>query len=55
MVNQLILSNVFKVAKTISKNLNKHKIIITKSTVPLGTGDRIEKILSKHNRAVSLM
>ena len=41
------LSNVFKVAKTISKNLNKYKIIITKSTVPLGTGDQIEKILSK--------
>ena len=43
------LSNVFKVTKTISKNLNKHKTIITKSTVSLGTGDRIEKILSKHN------
>jgi UDPglucose 6-dehydrogenase len=43
------LSNVFKVTKTISKNLNKYKTIITKSTVPLGTGDRIEKILSKHN------
>ena len=41
------LSNVFKVAKTISKNLNKYKIIITKSTVPLGTGDQIEKILFK--------
>ena len=41
------LSNVFKVVKTISKNLNKYKIIITKSTVPLGTGDQIEKILSK--------
>ena len=41
------LSNVLKVVKTISKNLNKYKIIITKSTVPLGTGDKIEKILSK--------
>ena len=41
------LTNVFKVVKTISKNLNKYKIIITKSTVPLGTGDQIEKILSK--------
>jgi len=43
------LSNVFKVAKTISKNINKHKIIITKSTVPLGTGDKIEKILIQNN------
>ena len=47
--NSADLSNVFNVAKIISKNLNKHKIIITKSTVPLGTGDLIEKILLKKN------
>ena len=43
------LSSVFKVVKIISKNINKHKIIITKSTVPLGTGGEIEKILRKDN------
>ena len=48
--NSADLSSVFSVAKTISNNLNKHKIIITKSTVPLGTGDEIEKILSKKNK-----
>ena len=41
------LSQVFKVAKLIRKSLNKFKIIITKSTVPVTTGDKIEKILSQ--------
>ena len=41
------LSFVFKVAKEISKNINKFKIIVTKSTVPVTTGDKIEKIILK--------
>jgi UDPglucose 6-dehydrogenase len=41
------LNQVFSVAKEISKSINKFKIIITKSTVPVTTGDKIEKILSK--------
>ena len=41
------LSQIFSVAKEISKSINKFKIIITKSTVPVTTGDEIEKILSK--------
>ena len=41
------LQNVFRVANEISKNINKFKIIITKSTVPVFTGDKIEKIISK--------
>jgi len=41
------LNQVFSVAKEISKSINKFKIIITKSTVPVTTGDEIEKILSK--------
>ena len=43
------LSQVFNVAKKLSLSLNKFKIIITKSTVPLTTGDEIERILSKKN------
>ena len=43
------LSQVYNVAKEISSSINKFKIIITKSTVPVTTGDEIEKILSKKN------
>ena len=41
------LSQVFNVAKEIGKSINKFKIIITKSTVPVTTGDQIEKIIKK--------
>jgi UDPglucose 6-dehydrogenase len=41
------LSQIFSVAKEISKSINKFKIIITKSTVPVTTGDEIEKIFLK--------
>tara|TARA_B100001057_G_scaffold325479_1_gene325689 strand:+ start:219 stop:1517 length:1299 start_codon:yes stop_codon:yes gene_type:complete len=43
------LSQIFKVAKEISLSINKFKIIVTKSTVPVTTGDQIEKILKKKN------
>ena len=41
------LSFVYNCAKEIFKNTNKKKIIVTKSTVPVGSGDDIEKILRK--------
>jgi len=41
------LSFVFNAAKEISKNINKFKIIVTKSTVPVCTGDKIEMIIKK--------
>ena len=44
------LSQVFNVAKEIGKSINKFKIIITKSTVPVTTGDEIEKIIQKTNK-----
>ena len=44
------LSQVYDVAKQISKSINKYKIIITKSTVPISTGDQIDKILLKKNK-----
>ena len=40
------LSQVFNVAKEIRNSIKKFKIIVTKSTVPVTTGDKIEKILS---------
>ena len=41
------LKYVFQASKEISKNINKFKIIVTKSTVPVTTGDKIEKIILK--------
>ena len=45
--NSADLQYVFKVATDLSKSINKFKIIVTKSTVPITTGDKIEKIISK--------
>ncbi len=39
------LSQVYNVVKEIRKYISKYKIIITKSTVPVTTGDELEKIL----------
>ena len=39
------LNQVYNVSKEISSSINKYKIIITKSTVPVTTGDEIEKII----------
>ena len=44
------LSQVFSVAQLISKKIKSSKIIVTKSTVPIGTGDKIERILNKNKK-----
>ena len=44
--NSADLKYVFNVAKDLKKVIKKYKIIITKSTVPVSTGDKIEKILT---------
>tara|TARA_Y100001970_G_scaffold258584_1_gene338638 strand:- start:2791 stop:4089 length:1299 start_codon:yes stop_codon:yes gene_type:complete len=45
--NSADLKYVFQVANELKKYVKKYKIIITKSTVPVTTGDKIEKILIK--------
>ena len=49
--NKADLKYVFQVVNKIKNNLNKYKIIVTKSTVPVTTGDKIEQILkTKKNK-----
>jgi UDPglucose 6-dehydrogenase len=45
--NSADLKYVFQVANELKKYIKKYKIVITKSTVPVTTGDKIEKILIK--------
>jgi len=44
------LSYVYNAVKEIAKNTKQKKIIITKSTVPVGTGDLIENLLKKSKK-----
>jgi len=44
------LRHVYKVAAELRHYINKFKIIVTKSTVPVTTGDKIEKIILKKKR-----
>ncbi len=46
--NKADLKYVFNVIKSIKSNLNRYKIIVTKSTVPVTTGDKITKILKSN-------
>jgi UDPglucose 6-dehydrogenase len=43
------LSYVYAVAREIGKNLRHVKVIVTKSTVPVGTGDEVERIIAECN------
>ena len=45
--NEADLSQVYNVAKELRSLIKKYKIIITKSTVPVTTGDEIEKIIGQ--------
>ena len=44
------LNFVFKAANEIRKSSKKKKIIVTKSTVPVGTGDLLDKIFKNKNK-----
>ena len=49
--NEVDLRAVESVAHSIGKHLNGYKIICTKSTVPVGTGKKIESIIQKKNNS----
>ena len=49
------LSYVYKSCKEILKHAKKKKILVTKSTVPIGTGDDIEKILNKKRKLFTVI
>ena len=53
--NKVDLSYVLKCTKEIFKYSKKKKILVTKSTVPIGTGDEIEKILKKKKKLFSVI
>ena len=46
------LSYVYAVAEEIGQNLKNDAVVVTKSTVPVGTGDEVERILSEANLPV---
>ncbi|MDO8628055.1 MAG: UDP-glucose/GDP-mannose dehydrogenase family protein, partial [Candidatus Diapherotrites archaeon] len=43
------LSAVFSVAKSIGKNLNNYKVIVDKSTVPVGTADKVAELIRQNS------
>lgn len=44
------LSYIDEVVKSIGQNMDGYKVIATKSTVPVGTGERIKKIIKKYQK-----
>jgi len=46
------LSFVYAVAEEVGANLKQPAVIVTKSTVPVGTGDEVERILTEANSGV---
>jgi UDPglucose 6-dehydrogenase len=44
------LAHILAATKSIAKGLLGPSIVVTKSTVPIGTGDRIEAVLREHTK-----
>lgn len=44
------LSCVDKVAQSIGEQMDEYKVVVNKSTVPVGTGERVRDIIKKHQK-----
>ena len=44
------LQHVLDVARTIGQHMNRSKVIVTKSTVPVGTAERVRAEIAKHTK-----
>lgn len=44
------LSSVYHVAENIAKSMNEYKVIVNKSTVPVGTAEKVAEIIKKHTK-----
>lgn len=44
------LTNVYEVAESIGKSINEYKIIVNKSTVPVGTSAKIKDLINKNTQ-----
>src|ERR1044072_5577742 len=45
------MSYVEAAAKSIAEHMNEYKVIVTKSTVPIGTGERLRKLIGENLKA----
>ena len=48
--NKADLKYVWQVAKDIGKDMNDYKVIVDKSTVPVGTADKVKKIIKENQK-----
>ena len=50
------LKYVIEVARTIGRNMNKYLVVVTKSTVPVGTAEKVRKAIQEelHERGVEI-
>ena len=49
------LSYIYEAAEEIAKNLIGYTVVVTKSTVPVGTGNEIKNIIKKQIPKLNLM
>ncbi len=46
------LSSVYEAAKTIAKKMETYTVVVNKSTVPVGTAEKVRRIIRENNKAI---